>query len=149
MNRGEAWVRRCRLLAGQVRDRVMAGMAQPVPVLRRALWLAWPGGPREGWLYVEWCRASAAVVRQAMREAGEGNSMAASGERAHVRYVNHRGEESVREILPESIAWGSNEWHPQPQWLLWAWDCGKMAVRTFAMAGIKEWGIKAGEGGHP
>jgi hypothetical protein len=67
MSRGEEWVRRCRLLAGQVRDR--AGQRCPVPLLRRALRLAWPGGPREGWRYVEWCRACGAVLRQAMREA--------------------------------------------------------------------------------
>jgi predicted DNA-binding transcriptional regulator YafY len=54
-------------------------------------------------------------------------------------YVNHRGEKSERRVMPEAVVWGSNEWHPEPQWLLLAWDFGKDARRAFAMSGIKSW----------
>lgn len=56
-----------------------------------------------------------------------------------VRYVNHRGEESVRRVLPTRLWWGSTAWHPEPQWLLDVWDFDRRGGRTYAMAGIKEW----------
>ncbi|WEO73150.1 hypothetical protein [Agrobacterium vitis] len=48
-------------------------------------------------------------------------------------YTNYRGETSERTILPKNIWFGSTEWHPEPQWLLTAFDLGKQTVRDFAL----------------
>lgn len=57
-------------------------------------------------------------------------------------YKNHRGEISVRLVRPmenNTLVFGSNEFHPEPQWLLRAWDLQKDALRAFAMKDIKDW----------
>jgi predicted DNA-binding transcriptional regulator YafY len=57
-----------------------------------------------------------------------------------IDYTNHRGERQMRAIEPRGgIQFGISEWHPDKQWLLHAFDLGKGAVRTFAMAGIHGW----------
>lgn len=62
----------------------------------------------------------------------------------HVRidYTNWRGERASRVIVPDNIFFGSNEWHPELQWLLNAWDAEKDDNRTFAMANIHKWEIR-------
>lgn len=55
------------------------------------------------------------------------------------RYVNWRGEESVRWVVPLSISFEATEWHPEPQWLLHADDLVKFERRSFALRDIKEW----------
>lgn len=57
-----------------------------------------------------------------------------------IDYTNHAGVRSVREILPFEFHYMSNEWHPQPQWLLEAFDYDKDDVRYFAVSGIHRWG---------
>lgn len=54
-----------------------------------------------------------------------------------ITYTNYRGETSERTIAPRSIRFGSTEWHPEPQWLLLAFDTDKGADREFA---IKDFG---------
>ena len=49
-------------------------------------------------------------------------------------YTNWRGETGLREAIPDRIFWGATEWHPEPQWLLEAWDCDKQALRAFALS---------------
>ncbi len=66
------------------------------------------------------------------------DSMSEPG-RVEILYQNHRGETSRRIVLPESITWGDSEWHPEEQYLLWAWCFERGAVRTFAMKDIREW----------
>jgi predicted DNA-binding transcriptional regulator YafY len=56
-----------------------------------------------------------------------------------IDYVNYRGERSERLVEPAQIYFGSNEWHPEPQWLMDAWDHQKQAYRTFAMKDIHSW----------
>ncbi len=56
-----------------------------------------------------------------------------------IRYRNHRGEESRRKIVPSGIEFGASPWHPEPQWLLRAWDFDKAADRTFAMKDVLAW----------
>ncbi len=51
-------------------------------------------------------------------------------------YRNYRGEVSKRIVKPVSVRWGSTEWHPEPQWLLLAFDFEKQADREFAMNDI-------------
>lgn len=53
-------------------------------------------------------------------------------------YRNHRGEVSERVVQPSRLAYGSTEWHPEPQWLLEAYDLGKSAMRTFALRDVLE-----------
>jgi len=47
-------------------------------------------------------------------------------------YQNYAGKVSLRHILPYAISWGSNQWHPEPQWLLHALDVDKGDYRAFA-----------------
>lgn len=56
-----------------------------------------------------------------------------------IDYTNHRGERAMRHIRPGRIFYGKTEWHPEPQWLLKAWDFDKAAIRDFAMSSIHGW----------
>lgn len=56
-----------------------------------------------------------------------------------IDYTNHRGERRWRNVEPRKLYWGRTEWHPEPQWLLHAFDLDKMEDRDFAMAGIHQW----------
>ena len=49
-------------------------------------------------------------------------------------YRNWRGEIGQRTIEPKQVFFGSTDWHPDPGWLLEAWDCDKQALRDFALA---------------
>ncbi len=51
-----------------------------------------------------------------------------------ITYINHRGEKSDRQIIPRQIRFASSEWHPEPQWLMDAFDVGKQQDRSFALA---------------
>jgi predicted DNA-binding transcriptional regulator YafY len=53
-----------------------------------------------------------------------------------IRYTNWRGETSDRTVIPQSLYFGSNEWHPEPTWLMDAIDLAKNELRSFAMTGI-------------
>ena len=48
-------------------------------------------------------------------------------------YTNYRGETSVRRITPLGLRFASTEWHPEPQWLLIAYDHDKGENRNFAL----------------
>mgnify|MGYP000881435652 CR=1 FL=1 len=56
-----------------------------------------------------------------------------------IHYKNHRGEISIRLIRPEDIFFGSTQWHPEPQWIINAYDYGKEARRSFAIGDIAFW----------
>jgi predicted DNA-binding transcriptional regulator YafY len=62
-----------------------------------------------------------------------------TSDRVIIDYTNWRGERSEREILPQRIAFMRSEWHPNPQWILIAYDYGKEAERTFAIKDIHSW----------
>lgn len=53
-----------------------------------------------------------------------------------IRYRNHRGETALRRITPKGVYYGATKWHPEPQWLLSAWDHDKQEARDFALADI-------------
>lgn len=57
----------------------------------------------------------------------------------HFTYTNWKGETSLRTVVPTFIWYGSTEFHPEPQWLLKAWDVDKKVERDFAMADISGW----------
>lgn len=52
-------------------------------------------------------------------------------------YKNYRGETSERSIVPSGIRWGCNQWHPEHQWILRAWDFEKKDFRDFALKDCK------------
>jgi hypothetical protein len=58
-----------------------------------------------------------------------------------IDYTNYRGERAWRHVIPLEIRFTSNEWHPEVQWLLTAFDVAenKNAWRTFAMKDICAW----------
>lgn len=60
-------------------------------------------------------------------------------QRVLIEYTNWRGERSHRVIRPQKMLFGSNEWHPEEQWLLEAFDEEKGALRTFAVKSIHSW----------
>lgn len=52
-----------------------------------------------------------------------------------MRYKNWRGEVSNRSILPVgTLERKATEYHPEPQWIMRAWDFDKQAYRDFALA---------------
>ena len=48
-------------------------------------------------------------------------------------YTNWKGEKSRRRAKLMDFYYGSNEYHPEPQWLYVGWDLDKKAKRTFAL----------------
>lgn len=50
-----------------------------------------------------------------------------------MEYTNWRGETTVRSVVPKRIWFGTTEWHPEPGWLLDAFDLDKQQVRSFAL----------------
>jgi predicted DNA-binding transcriptional regulator YafY len=49
-------------------------------------------------------------------------------------YTNYKGETSVRNVVPIRVDFGTTEWHPEPQWLMSAYDEDKKAHREFALS---------------
>jgi predicted DNA-binding transcriptional regulator YafY len=60
--------------------------------------------------------------------------------RVKFTYTNWQGETATRHVIPLRIWFGTTPWHPEPQWLLEAFDTVKMARRDFAVRDIKDWG---------
>ncbi len=52
-------------------------------------------------------------------------------------YLNWRGEAATRHALPMRTFYAATEHHPQPQWLLEAYDVDRGAVRQFAMKDMR------------
>ena len=48
-------------------------------------------------------------------------------------YTNWRGEVAVRHAVPIRLAWVITDWHPEPQWIMFAHDLDKGQPRTFAL----------------
>jgi len=48
-------------------------------------------------------------------------------------YTNHRGEYDVRRAVPVRVGFTATEHHPEPQWIMTAYDCDRRAERSFAM----------------
>lgn len=48
-------------------------------------------------------------------------------------YTNYKGETAKRTITPLNLWRGATEWHPEPQWLVTAYDHDKKALRDFAL----------------
>lgn len=65
--------------------------------------------------------------------------MSITGQIVEIDYTNWRGERAKRHIIPYRVEWSRNEWHPEHQWLLIAFDVRKRESRSFAMANIHAW----------
>lgn len=50
-----------------------------------------------------------------------------------MRYTNYRGEVATRTIIPGPVSFKATEYHPEPQWIMQAFDLGKSAYRDFAL----------------
>lgn len=59
--------------------------------------------------------------------------------RVKIKYRNYKGIVSERYVVPLKFWFGANEWHPEPQWIMTAFDDTKQAFRDFAMTGILSW----------
>lgn len=66
--------------------------------------------------------------------------MVSLGSPLRIIYTNYRGETAERIISPQRAWFGATEWHPEPQWLLTAFDHEKQANRDFA---FKDFGYPA------
>lgn len=65
--------------------------------------------------------------------------MTEASESVRIVYTNYRGETAIRTVVPRLIQFAATEWHPEPQWLLVAFDLEKQAERSFAMKDIRAW----------
>lgn len=89
-------------------------------------------------------RAIAEAVRMGTVEARKvDQERAGEGEPVVIGYINYRGKASCRRILPRTIRFAASEWHPEPQWLLDAYDLDKQAERSFALNNVMAWNVPA------
>lgn len=51
-------------------------------------------------------------------------------------YMNYRGEHSKRQAAYMGIYYGHNEWHPEDEFIMKAFDKEKKSVRYFAVKDI-------------
>ena len=56
-----------------------------------------------------------------------------------IDYTNWKGERSLRKVTPKIFYWGSTNYHPEPQWLMNAFDEEKKQDRMFALRDIHSW----------
>ncbi|MDR6431282.1 hypothetical protein [Brucella pseudogrignonensis] len=104
----------------------------------------WPGMPGEK-IEVSFVRLCDALADFVDSETGRGDwseivTADLAIEPIKISYTNYRGENSIRTITPIKPWYGSTEWHPEPQWLLTAFDHEKQANRDFA---LKDFGYPA------
>jgi predicted DNA-binding transcriptional regulator YafY len=57
----------------------------------------------------------------------------APGQVVKFRYRNWQGIVADRTARFEALVYSSNEWHPEPQWLVKAFDLDKGEARLFAL----------------
>lgn len=69
-----------------------------------------------------------------------------SGDPVTLTYRNWRGEVAERTITPLRVWFGSTDWHPDPQWLLTAWDAEKVKPLVWTRADLTAWGENAKAG---
>ena len=84
----------------------------------------------------DYMRRLRAALAAAPQPAAEDRGARAIAEAAQITmtYRNWRGEVAQRTIRPVALWFGKTDWHPEPGWLLSAWDCDKGERRDFALA---------------
>lgn len=63
-------------------------------------------------------------------------SMAMNGQALMFGYYNHRGEYSIRHVIPKTVYFGATDYYPAQQWLMLAWDVDRGDYRDFAFANM-------------
>jgi hypothetical protein len=58
-----------------------------------------------------------------------------------IDYTNWKEVRSKRRISPVGVTFEANQYHQEPQWLLWAIENknGENVIRSFAMKNIHSW----------
>jgi hypothetical protein len=57
-----------------------------------------------------------------------------------IDYTNWKGVRRLRKILPMTISFGHNQYHPEEQWLLEAMDLeDNYAVKSFSLKDVHSW----------
>lgn len=81
-------------------------------------------------------RSKQRAALAAPQTAAEDREARAIAEAAQITmtYRNWRGDVAQRTIRPVDLWFGKTDWHPEPGWLLSAWDCDKGERRDFALA---------------
>lgn len=51
-------------------------------------------------------------------------------------YRNHEGKVATRRVTSPNVYHGCTRHHPEPQWLLRAFDLDRQAMRDFALRGV-------------
>jgi len=54
-------------------------------------------------------------------------------------YTNHKGVTERRNVVYGCLEFGSNEYYPEPQFLIRCFDPSRGAERSFAIANIRNW----------
>ena len=89
--------------------------------------------------------ADAGVAPGALKSAlAAARSVVLEGASQRLVYTNWRGETSERTITPMHVWFGATDWHPEPQWLLRAWDHERNAERDFALKDFRGAPVQAG-----
>ncbi len=57
----------------------------------------------------------------------------------NILYRNWKGRVAVRRIIPIEMRFESNQWHPEEQWILHAYDIDEKDERGFACLSILAW----------
>jgi len=66
-------------------------------------------------------------------------------QRYDVWYTNYKGESSRRIFAGYEMSYTSNEWHPEPQWLIKGFDLKKKEWRYFAVKDMVPYDNQDGE----
>lgn len=53
-----------------------------------------------------------------------------------IDYTNWRGERAERKVIPGRFVYEATEWHPEEQWILYAFDVERNNERGFALLNI-------------
>lgn len=88
---------------------------------------------KEDWRSMRWISEWWAENADCFRSHCESGPVFIEGAPLELPYKNWLGEVSTRKIQPVRLEFGSTTWHPEPQWLLIAWDVEKEAERSFAL----------------
>jgi predicted DNA-binding transcriptional regulator YafY len=67
----------------------------------------------------------------------EATEVVQTGREIRMLYTNHRGETSVRRLVPQRIWFGKTDYHPDEQWLLEAYDLERQATRSYAVKDVR------------
>jgi predicted DNA-binding transcriptional regulator YafY len=60
-------------------------------------------------------------------------------------YKNYQGKVGIRNVRPLAVRYGTSPYHPEPTWLMLAWDADKGTEREFDMTQMSALAAAAGE----